>query len=237
MNAPVQACPARNRERGMTLLEIMLAMLVMTMVVSMVSLSLSGSVRVVGATTDQGEIYYRARVALQRISEDISSALLIDGVEFIGEDGDINGNPADVLGFPSMAHIVFDPDNDHPGVAYLAYTVVADEDNEGELLLLRSDIPLATADIAGLSAPDLEDQGFLLSDRLRSVDFLYIDEEGNEHESWTTVPEPGVGAEERKLPVAVRCVLEYWLDREQEISTIFSTSVLLPVGLIHAKKK
>jgi len=65
----------------------MLAMLVLGMVVSMVSLSLSGSIRAIDATSEQGEIYYRAQVAMERISEDLASAVLPENVEFIGSKG------------------------------------------------------------------------------------------------------------------------------------------------------
>lgn len=219
--------------RGMTLLEILLAMLVLTMVVSMVTLSLSGSVQAVNATREQGEIYYRAQVALQRISEDLASALLVEGVEFTGEDNDIAGRNAALLSFTSTAHIVFDPASDHPGIAIIGYTVRADEENEGELLLLRRDDLLTAGDLAD---PDADGAGsFLLSDRLRAVNFTYIDDAGEEHDTWSTFIEDGADPTDRKLPVAVQCTLEYWLDREDETSIEFSTGVLLPVGLINAQ--
>lgn len=220
---------------GMTLLEILLAMLVLSMVVSMVSLSLSGSMNVVNATRVQGELYYRAQVALERISEDLASALLVDGVEFIGEEKDIDGLPANNLSFTSMAHIVFDQQIDHPGIAYITYTVEADGENDGEFLLRRSDDLLATTE-----APDLNEaaaNGFLLSDRLRSVKFTFIDEMGEEHENWNTFVEEGADKSLRRLPVSVRCTLEYWIDKEEETSIRFSTGVLLPVGLINVKSK
>ena len=220
--------------RAMTLLEIMLALLVLAMVISMVSLSLSGSLRVIDATQTQGEVYYRAQVALQRISEDLASALLIDGIEFIGEKVEIDGLRADSLEFTSTAHIVFDPENDHPGIALLSYRVVSDETAEGELLLLRGDNLLASTETAAPGS-DEEKGGYVLSDRLRSIRFTYYDGTGEEYDTWNTLVENEADPPPRKLPVSVRCTLDFWLDRENESSLEFTTRILLPVGLINAE--
>ena len=219
--------------QGMTLLEIMLAILVLGMVVTMVSLSLSGSLNIVEATRQQGDLYYRAQVAMQRISEDLASALLVESVEFTGEDRELEANAADALEFTSSSHIIFDPDHDHPGIAVISYSVVPDEENEGELLLLRSDDLLASTDLSSRNPGDTE--GFVLSDQLRSVNFTYVDAAGEESDTWSTLVEDIPGAPERQLPVSVICTLEYWLDRENEISVEFTTRVLIPVGLVNAE--
>ena len=62
----------QSHNAGFTLLEILLAMLVLGMVVSMVSLSLSSSISAIDSTQEQGEIYYRAQVqapATMKLSE------------------------------------------------------------------------------------------------------------------------------------------------------------------------
>ena len=229
--------PVPGDQRGMTLLEIMLALLILGTVVTMISITLSGSLNVMNATQDQGEIYHRAQVALQRISEDLASALLVedDGVDFVGVDEQVGGQDADSLQFASTAHVVFNKADDNPGIAVISYTVQEDSENEGGLVLIRSDELLATTaknnggKVAG---------GFLLSDRLRSVNFRYVDENGEETDSWTTLDDPFSGSKsDPKLPVAVSCTLEFWLDRENDFSVEFSTSVLLPVGMINAPKK
>jgi type II secretory pathway pseudopilin PulG len=220
--------------RAMTLLEIMLALLVLAMVIFMVSLSLSGSLRVIDSTQKQGEIYFRAQVALQRISEDLASALLVDGFEFIGEKVEIDGLRADSLAFTSTAHVVFDPEYDNPGIALISYRVVSDDAGEGELVLLRGDSLLASTVMSDSGSEEKRD-GYLLSDSLRSVRFAYFDEGGEEHDTWNTLVEDQPDASPRKLPVSVQCTLDFWLDRENESSLEFTTRILLPVGLINAE--
>lgn len=228
------AANSLRRSAGMTLLEIMLAMLVLAMVISMVAFSLAGSLRVVEATRTQGEVYFRAQVALQRISEDLASALLIDGIEFIGEKAEIDGLRADSLAFTSTAHVVFDPAYDHPGIALITYRIVVDEAAGGDLILLRGDsLLMPTEEVE--TASDAQKAGYPLSDRLRSVRFAYFDEVGEEHDSWNTFMEDVEDAPPRRLPVSVQCTLDFWLDREREISREFTTRILLPVGLINAQ--
>ena len=221
-------------QRGMTLLEIMLALLILGTVVTMVSITLSGSLNILNATQDHGAIYHRAQVALLRISEDISSTVLLKGVEdadFVGIDEQLDGQDADTLQFASTAHIVFNRTVDKPGIALISYRVEEDQEIDGELLLIRSDELVA---ITSSSKGGKDEGGFLLSDKLRSVNFSYLDEKGEELDDWTTDPDDLSKPSDRKLPVAVSCTLEFWVDQENDISIEFTTSILIPAGLINA---
>ena len=222
------------KESGFTLLEIMLAVLILGLVVSMVTVSLSGSINAVDVTLKQGEVYYRAQVAMERISEDLASALLTGDMEFIGEEGSRSGDQSALLSFSSMAHLVLDPENDEPGLGRISYFVQADQDHNGHLLLLRSDV-LRHPTEDGKEIGEVE--AFILADRLRSVTFTFFDYQGEEQASWdTTVQSDDEEAKaERRLPAAVTCRLEFWIDVEKEQTLSFQTSVLLPTGLIQAK--
>ncbi|MCI5224026.1 MAG: type II secretion system protein [Candidatus Electrothrix sp. AR4] len=217
---------------GFTLLEIMLAVLVLGMVVSMVSFSLSGSINVIDATMEQGELYYRAQVAMERICDDLTSALLNEHIEFIGDKDDNAGGQSILLSFATMAHIVFDLENGQAGMGVISYAVQPDRNNAQHLVLLRSDV---------LYRPQEEntknegEEAFLLCDRLRSVKFTFIDHDGEEQENWDTRVKEDDENTERRLPVAVVCRLEFWLDEEEEQTITFQTTVVLPVGLIQAE--
>ncbi|MCW5201539.1 MAG: type II secretion system protein [Candidatus Electrothrix communis] len=222
-------CP---KESGFTLLEIMLAVLILGLVVSMVTVSLSGSINAIDITMKQGGLYYRAQVAMERISEDLTSTLLTSDMEFIGEQGGGSGDQSILLSFSSMAHLVLNRENDAPGMGRISYAVQTDHD--GHLLLLRSDVlQRPTEDGKGTS----EVEAFILADRLRSVTFTFIDHQGEEQESWNTTVQPGddKAEAERRLPAAVTCRLEFWIDEEEEQTLSFQTTVLLPTGLIQAK--
>ncbi len=224
------------RVAGFTLLEIMLAMLILGIVVSMVSFSLSGSIRAIEGTMDQGEIYYRAQVALDRITEDLASAVLPEGIEFVG-GGTEGGGGITELSFASFAHIVFDADNGHPGMAVIGYSVKADKDDARQLFLLRSDVLYRPSEDATPQKIGEGAAGFLLCDRLRSVKFSFLDQNGDEVENWNTKVEDGDDASKRRLPAAVTCSLEFWLTPEDDTSITFETTVVLPVGMIQAESE
>lgn len=226
----IKRLKGQTQNAGFTLLEIMLAMLVLGMVVSMVSLTLSGSIAAIDATREQGEIYYRAQVAIERISEDLSSALLPEDVEFIGTSGNNDSGGAEVLSFASMAHLVFDSENGHPGMGIIGYAVRPDKTDEQQLLLLRSDVLYRPSEDEAKIGDDVE--SFLLCDRLRSVRFSFIGIDGEEVEAWDTTIDEGEDTAERQLPTAVSCSLEFWINQDEETSITFETTVILPVGVI-----
>ena len=225
-----------RKESGFTLLEIMLAVLILGLVVSMVTISLTGSIKAIDVTLQQGELSYRAQVALERISEDLTSALLTSDREFIGEQGNGSGDQTILLSFSSMAHLVFDSEIDQPGMARINYAVQPDRKHAGHLLLLRSDV-LQRPTEDGQKSTEVE--AFILADRLRSVMFTYIDHSGEEQENWnTTVQEGDEEAEaKRRLPAAVSCRLEFWMNEEEERTATFQTTILLPTGSIQEKSE
>ncbi|MCI5134861.1 MAG: type II secretion system protein, partial [Candidatus Electrothrix sp. AW2] len=135
------ACKSSTcKESGFTLLEIMLAVFILGLVVSMITVSLSASINAIDGTLQQGQLAYQAQVAMERISEDLSSAILTSDREFIGEQEDNSGEQTVLLSFSSLAHLVFDPEKDSPGMGRIGYAVQADQNHEGDLLLLRSDV-------------------------------------------------------------------------------------------------
>jgi len=222
---------------GFTLLEIMLATVILALVVSMITLSLSGSLRVVEATRAQGDLYYRAQVAMERICQDLESAILTDNGEFVGHPVEGGETKQAVLHFVSMAHQVFDPKNGHPGMAEISYLLTRDPENTRQLLLLRSD-QLAVPRGKQSEGRSVGENEFMLTDHLRSVVFTYFDAQGEEHDSWDTRVDPDASADEKKrkhrLPAAVGCALEFQLEANQETGLRFQTKVLLPTGMISA---
>lgn len=217
---------------GFTLLEVMLATLILALVVSMITLSLSGSLNVMDATRNQGEVYFRAQVAMERLSDDLTSAVLPERADFIGQPSGEGGQERPLLSFVSTAHVIFDPDRDQKGLAAIGYALRPDPEEPEMLVLLRSDQLLVP--VAGQEEKMPVPLYYLLADRLRSVRFVYLDRHGEGMENWDTRVEEGVSREERdklrRLPSAVHLELEYWLDREAEKTLVFQTTVELPVG-------
>lgn len=214
----------------------MLAMFMLATVVTMVLMSMSGSLQVVEATERQGQVYYRAQVALQRISEDLASALLVDDIDFSGNSNENDGGRGNILEFTSTGHVVFDAEKDSPGIALISYSLEEDTENNGAFVLLRKDNLLRPSDTAETYRGD-DVESFLLCDRLRAIEFTYVNQDGDEQQEWSSEPD-GIGQNKtRKLPVSVKITLDFWLDQDDEKSIDFTTGVLLPVGLIDAQNQ
>jgi general secretion pathway protein J len=221
------------RNKGFTLLEVLLAITVLGIVIAMLTLSLSGTLKVVDGTEQQEAMYHQVQVALRRVSEDLGAAVQIAEVAFIGKQNNMNSERADTLEFTSMAHLIFNPEKQVGGMAVIRYQVKADADDERKLKLLRSDTLMLPG--GEDKADTAEDYPFLLADNLRSVRFTYYDREGQESDNWQKTVDSDAETEAQPLPAAVQCTLEFWIDPEQETSQTFSTGVLIPTGVVTAE--
>ena len=220
--------------RGFTLLEVLLAMSVIGAVLAMLTLSLSGSLRMVEGVEDEGELYSMAQIAMQRISADISAAFVDKQALFTGKNQLESGSRADTLQFGSMAHLVFNPQKQRPGPALIGYRLEQDEQDHRQFRLVRSDEPLLPAveeEEQTTSERDAQPEGFVLADNLRSLQFTYFDRQGQEFDSWQAEIDEDNPDKQSGLPAAVHCVLEFWVDPERDSTLIFSTRIVLPVAI------
>ncbi len=220
-----------TEDRGFTLLEILLAIFMLTVVVSTVFGAFSGTFKVVNETESQGEIYAMARVALERISEDLASVYGGDSSKtpaseavapqqrflFVGENHTVDGQSADTLRFMSYAHVSFKAGRQDEGPAEIVYYLQRNEDT-GEQALYRSD----TLDY--LEAPENGQGGFLLCDRLKWVDFIYYDGNGEARNAWDTTENTGKEALPSRVEISMG--FENALDPENPLQ--FMTGVALP---------
>ncbi|MCK4785310.1 MAG: prepilin-type N-terminal cleavage/methylation domain-containing protein [Desulfobacteraceae bacterium] len=222
-----------SRRRGFTLLEVLIAIVILATVLSTVFASYTATFRIVDETESQAEIYQMARIALERIVEDLESALCSPGkaeesedkdqlFEFAGEDDEISGRSADTLRFSSRAHIEFGDEDQRCGIAEISYYV--DEDEEEGFVLYRSD-RLQLED-----APEEGKGGLPLCERLSSVDFTYYDAEGEEYDSWDPSSEDG-------MPHRVSISLQFANPANPETPLKFFTSVALPASKLKDKKE
>lgn len=217
--------------RGFTLLEILIAIFILALVVSAVFGAFSGTFKVVNETEVQEEIYATARVALERISEDLASVCgggLSKGehpetVEtrqqflFVGEDHQVDDKNADTLRFLSSAHLSFKTGRQAEGPAEINYYTEYKEET-GALTLYRSD----TLDY--LEGAENEQGGLLLCEGLKWLDFIYYDRDGDAHNTWDTTEKSGM----TQLPSRVEISLGFENALDPENPLQFMTGVALP---------
>lgn len=222
---------------GFTLLEILIAVFIFGTVLSIIYTSYTGTFRIVNETEYEADVYRMARIALERISEDLASVYVpreressqeeeasaseaeIPLFRFVGQAREVDGIRADTLSFPSLAHLVFSSE-DHPGgAARIGYTVEEGEEGEG-FALHRSDDPGFGLDLSGKGTG-----GAVLCDHLRAVSFTYYDAGGHAHDDWDS----GDEFFRETTPQRVSILLEFVNESDPEAPYKFMTGVTLPI--------
>jgi general secretion pathway protein J len=218
---------------GFTLLEILIAIVIFATLLTTIYASYTGTFRVIDDTESQAEIYRMARIAMERILEDLESLYVQKGTQqvgsegeqgssyqFFGEEREIMGRRADTLQFISSAHIDFSGKDPGYGPTQISYYVKENEDGE-DFILYRSDNPLLTE-----THPfDEESGGLVLCEGLASVSFTYYGEDGQVFTNWDYMRE----GSDNKIPKAVSITLEFVNTVNPELPLAFTTSVALPI--------
>ena len=202
--------------QGFTLLEILLALLIFSVVISVIFGAYIGTLKAKDDTEFQIGFYQMARTVMELIREDLESVCIS---EFMGEDDEVNGMDADTLSFKSRAHLVLDEDDKETGTAGIAYYALEAEDEKG-LILYRSDTP-DSEDI-----PDPGTGGLEVCVGLSSVNFTYYDDRGDTYDSWDSTEKKA----KEKLPKMVSIQLEFVNEKNPEEPLRFRVGVALPMA-------
>ena len=221
----------RNQE-GFTLLEILLAFFIFSIVLTTLYTAYTGTFRNIDQVESQSEAYQMARIALGRMIEDLESAYVSPPVEdqesveenlwfteFVGESDEIDDRSADTLRFLSTAHLVFDEEDKEAGIAQITYYVRNREDEE------EAGFDLYRSDRLVLE-PEEEDAGLILCEGIHAMNLIYYDDRDEGHESWDSSEMEN----EDRLPVRVTIVLEFVNKENPEAPLKFLTGVALPMA-------
>lgn len=222
-------CSLSSDEHGFTLFEILITLFIFSVVVSTILYAYSGTFRVVRETEAATAIYDQARIALERICEDLESTCIpqeettAEGGEagpekllFLGQAAEIGDEAFDTLTFLSFAHIDFEKMASVLQPSEIVYYVKQDN-QESPAVLYRSDTPLTQ------ERPMAGTGGFPLCEGLSAVHFTYYDRQGEVYETWDASEK---GRTER-LPSRVGVVLRFGSDTDENNPLVFKTSVFI----------
>ncbi len=205
---------------GFTLLELLIAIAIFASVVSMAYGAYNLTFKVINNSSYHATYALSARIALDRLTEDLESFHSGSSGFLKGENTTVGARRGDSLSFTSTAHLVFDKNELAAGFATISYSV--EEDDETSLLkLYRLDDPFRPG-----GTTDPADKGFLLCEGLEEVAVMYIDSNGSENDSWDSGQKSGSGT--NPYPSMVKIKLTF-AAKETENGTIsFSTGVAIP---------
>lgn len=217
-----------KRQRGFTLVELLLAIFIFAIVISSVYGAYRFSFSIIHGSEASLLISRNARVAMERIAADLDGIVAGRGGMLEGERHDQAGKRGDSLAFVSFAHLVLSKEDAIGGYTLIRYSVKRDED-KGLLNLYRSDTVL----FPGAADGGDEVRQDILCQGLKEVAFTYLDEEGGEKEEWQSdegdkAANKGEQQKDPRLPALVYVKLTFAESPDRDAGNIFRTAVALP---------
>jgi len=211
----------QSRKQGFTLVELLLAIFIFSIVISTVYGVYRATFHVVNGTEKKMAIAVKAYVVLERVVDDLSSLVQGEGGYLAGRRHEVSDMRGDDLTFVSAVHIGLVKGDDLTGYTTIEYSTEVDEVT-GLMNLYRSDSYL----MPGAEENKAEVRKYLLCDGLKEFRFLYFGNDGAERDEWQN--EDGVSGEGRQVfPVMVTVVLQFADSSESEEISTFTTSVAL----------
>lgn len=210
--------------QGFTLLELLIAIFIFSVVIGTVYGSYRTAFTNIQSSEQQARIEERARVILERVEIDLESAFAGEGGFLKGTREELGDMRGDELQFTSTAHLVLTRKGREAGVAVIGYSL--EEDGEtGQLSLFRSDIPfLPAAEEDG----EEEVKGLLLGEDMLEFRLDYIDGDGGERDEWDSeiAGEGGQGDTSKVvMPAMITITIRLAESPEDGVGRLFRTAV------------
>jgi type II secretion system protein J len=191
--------------KGFTLLEILVSTAIVAVIMAGIYTAFTSNLDVIEKARDGGEKQQIARIALDRMTKDLASAF-ISTDERLGdartgmilENREMDGRPADVLNFTSLAHLPLGGGGIPADLCEIGYYLEEDPDDE-VFVLFRRDSVAVDGDITEGGRAQV------LAVRVTGLDFLFVDAAGYEHEEWDSIG--GDEAQRNRLPSFIRVTL------------------------------
>lgn len=209
------------KNKGFTLVEVMVAASILALIMAIVYGAFAGSIKTMEISTEGGDVYRKARLILNCIAEEISCAYLpaeqdIPDIQYalICEDKEEDGLPRDTLSFTSTALPVKGPCK---GLKEIGYSITLDPETDESVLVMREDVtPDDHVDEGGRS--------YLIGEGIWGLDFTFYDARGRDWERWDSTASIFAG----KLPQRCRIAI-YYKDVQGEPFSL-TTTALIPMG-------
>jgi len=208
--------------KGFTLVEIMIAILILGIVLSTVYAAYSSTMKNVRDIEYQNNLYKMARTAMDRMIKDLSSLQLSAGVfDLRAERKTLSNREFYSLSFFSAAHLAFGENESEGRPAAISYYVQEDEGGGG-FSLWRTDLPVAkTSPEKNVSG------GFVVCSSVDSLKLRFYDSAGRELDFWDS---SSYSSDQKgKAPAAVKIELALVNLNDKEKPYRFMTKVFLPV--------
>lgn len=204
-----------NAHHGFTLIELLIAIFLFSTVIVAVYGTYRTTFHLIGNSTSELEKAGSARIAMNRITDDLYGLVAGDYAQIIGEKDETSGQRADTISFIASSYLRIAKDDRSRGYSNVQYSSEYDAESETFNLYRASSQVLP-----GQELSEIEAKKYLLCKRVKSLEFTYVDKEGSSEDEWVT------DFENRDLPAMIYVKLE--LDTstaEENKSSVFTTAV------------
>ena len=212
------------KRNGFTLIEILIAIFILTTVLTTVYAAYTGTFRIVKDTRRSDNIYSMARTAMNRMVEDMESVCSCKG-SFKFVSGEVEKESFMELSFLSSAHLNF-CDGKSSGIAVISYFVVEEDEQESCALKRKDELYRNKAEETGEDA--LREGGYILCEKLQSLTYKFYDNSGKEYDSWDS--ESDSKAQKDKAPAVISIQMDFINPDNRDRPYRFMTKVFLPMA-------
>jgi len=219
--APPHPVPFAKRaasRRGFTLVEILVAIAILAVVLSTIYVSYISTMRIVRSLEYGDEIYYMARITLERMVLDLQSTCKEkDSYEFTTLKDSTGQLPFKGVSFLSRAHLDFSGPGDSMAVAQISYELEGDPESGGFSIIRRDVLRQGEGSAGG--------EGYLLCRRLQFLNLRFYDSSGREYPQWDS--RMGSEAQRNNIPAAILIELNFINPDDEAKPYKFMTRLLL----------
>ena len=215
---PLPSAKRAASRRGFTLVEILVAIAILAVVLSTIYVSYISTMRIVRSLEYGDEIYYMARITLERMVLDLQSTCKEkDSYEFTTLKDSTGQLPFKGVSFLSRAHLDFSGPGDSMAVAQISYELEGDPESGGFSIIRRDVLRQGDGSAGG--------EGYLLCRRLQFLNLRFYDSSGREYPQWDS--RMGSEAQRNNIPAAILIELNFINPDDEAKPYKFMTRLLL----------
>lgn len=218
--------PGKNL-RGFTLLEVLVSVAILAIIMAALYSAYTTNVEAIQIARENGQVHQTARIALDRITRDLQSALTetwspfgTSPLAFVGKEEERDGRRMDRIDFTTLTYMTLSDQSPDADLCEVGYRVVEDSEEQEIMVLMRRQkilvsVPGEDAGPDGGVGEEGSEQE--LARNLAGFKITYVDATGEERDGWS--------AEETDAPsglpvlVRVRLAIIDALEREHVFST------------------
>lgn len=200
----------KDREQGFTLVEVMIATAIMTMMITLVWASFSLTIESKKRGEDISDRFHQVRLTMQRMVREMSMAYLSKNDYELTLNQNIQNsrtrfiakrnNPVDEVTFSSFSHMRLSDSAKECDQTLITYFSAPDPENRSQLNLMRR-----STRRLGVEKPGEEGPAYIMLEDVESLHFEFYDAVSDEwRENWTTIQADG---QQDRLPLKIRIYL------------------------------